>query len=486
MLLPGSGQWYAGRSRKASWMLAIAALIVAVWVWLWSRGEVFLLKLSVQPRWILALLAAAVAVGIFRIVVVVDAFRSVDAYRPRSRWATLGAVAGLGVLLVATLLPHVVVARYAVLQHDLITSVFAPNPPAAAPPLASTTTSTTTPVTAGDRTSTTLAPPAPTTTTTAPPATASPLWEEGERLNVLFMGGDAGPGRRGIRTDTMIVVSIDPDSGAAAMFGIPRNFTNMPLAAGPAVQQFPNGFTDIANAIYQYGLNNPDLFPGETSSGATAIKGSIGELLGIDIHFYALVELQGFVDLIDAVGGVTVYVPERVYDAAYPHEDGGTEVIDILPGTYDMDGHMALAYARSRRSSDDYNRMGRQRCVLEALVEQADAVALLRAFPDLVPVIKDTLTTDIPVAGLPDLIDVLAAVDTARVVSVRFIPPRFITGRNADRYPIPDVAGIRSAVATILELPPEEAVAALNLESLDRACPEGPVVDDTPGTTEGD
>jgi len=124
MLLPGSGQWYAGRSRKASWMLAIAALIVAVWVWLWSRGEVFLLKLSVQPRWILALLAAAVAVGIFRIVVVVDAFRSVDAYRPRSRWATLGAVAGLGVLLVATLLPHVVVARYAVLQHDLITSVF--------------------------------------------------------------------------------------------------------------------------------------------------------------------------------------------------------------------------------------------------------------------------------------------------------------------------------------------------------------------------
>jgi len=149
-------------------------------------------------------------------------------------------------------------------------------------------------------------------------------------------------------------------------------------------------------------------------------------------------------------------------------------------GVHEFDGHMALAYARSRRESDDYNRMNRQRCVLEAMAEAADVVTLLRALPDLVPVIKDNVFTDIPVSRLPDLIEVADKVNTEEMVSVRFIPERFVAGRNADRFPVPNVPLIRETVQTIFSLPPAEAIELLDLQSLDDACPS--IEDATAGT----
>jgi len=235
----------------------------------------------------------------------------------------------------------------------------------------------------------------------------------------------------------------------------------------------------LANEIYQYGLANPEGFPGGPNTGGNASKAILGNLLGLEIHFFALVDLQGFVDVIDALGGVTITVTERVYDGHYPHEDGSREVIDIQPGVYDMDGHLALAYARSRRTSDDYDRMGRQRCVIEAVAEQADPISLLRRLPDLVPAIQGSVVTDIPTADIPDFLDLLGRADLETIPSIRFMwrapefagtPTSYVAAWTSDRYPIPNVDLIRETVATAISLPPAEAIEVLNLQPIEEIC----------------
>jgi LCP family protein required for cell wall assembly len=298
---------------------------------------------------------------------------------------------------------------------------------------------------------------------------------------VLLLGGDSGVGRRGIRTDTMIVVSIDPETGWTAMFGIPRNLMNLPIPPGhPAQGAWPCGdcFGMIANELYGWGLQRPDLFGGP-NSGANAMKDLIGYLLDIDIHYYALVDLEGFVEIIDAIGGVDIYVPERIYDTEYPNLDGTYSVIDLQPGTYHMDGEMALYYARSRQGSTDFSRMNRQRCVLQALAEQADPVTLVHELPTIVPAVERSVRTDVPVDELAAFLDLLSRVNTEEIVSIRFMPyaPEFdgtptsyIAEWTAARYPIPDRDFIAQTVATALSLPPLEAIEVLNLKPLDDIC----------------
>ncbi|MFH1331260.1 MAG: LCP family protein [Actinomycetota bacterium] len=333
-----------------------------------------------------------------------------------------------------------------------------------------TTTTTTTPATTTTTTTTTTMPT--TTTTTLPEG-----FPAAGRVNLLLMGGDSGVGRRGIRTDTMIVLSIDPVSGWTAMFGIPRNLWGLPLPPGhPAQGSFACGdcFAAIANEIYPWGLSRPDLF-GETSPGAQAAGDLLGYLLGIDIHYFALVDLAGFVEVIDTVGGVDIVVNQQIYDEEYPNVDGTFSVVDLQPGTYHMDGHQALYYARSRHGSDDFNRMGRQRCVLQAIAEQADPLLLLTQ----AGAIRDNVLTDLPVSAALYLIDLLPRVDMDQIVSIRFMPnaPEFagtptsyIAAWTADRYPIPDRDFIVQTVATALSLPPLEAIETLNLQPLEEVC----------------
>jgi LCP family protein required for cell wall assembly len=471
-LVPGTGQLYAGKQRRGWILVAISAVLLLIGAYFLGRGRTYLLKLTVQPRWVMAMLIFALVLLAFRLFAIFDAFRSVRATKPKTNGATIGIIVALVGLLFINAVPHLWAARNAWAQYDLITTVFAADEPADAGPAATDTTTSVEPdpndssVVPGVVVDDTL-----TTTSTQLEVTSAPLWEEGERVNILLMGGDAGVGRTSTRTDTMMVLSVDPETGYAALLGVPRNLVQMPFPPGPANDEYPDGFPDTANAIWRYGADNPDKFPGAADPASAAIKQSIGELMGIDVHYYALVNLIGFVDMIDAVGGIDIYVPEQVNDAEYPHEDGTVEPITIEAGEQEMDGHTALAYARSRRESDDYNRMNRQRCVLEALAESTDAVTLLTAFPRLAEAIKRSMLTDIPIDRLPDLIELVDVVDTEEIVTARFIPERFVSGYSVDRFPIPDQALIRQTVATIFELPPLEAIEVLDLQSLDEACP---------------
>ena len=343
---------------------------------------------------------------------------------------------------------------------------------------ATTTTSTTRPPTTTSTSTSTS-----TTTTTLPPTTTTttlpPGWPEEGRVNVLLLGGDSGIGRRGIRTDTMIVVSIDPGTGWLAMFGIPRNLWGLPLPPGhPSRGSFACGdcFGAIANEIYPWGLDRPDLF-GEVNPGAAAAKEILGHLLGLDLHYFALVDLEGFVDVIDAAGGVDIVVRRQIDDYAYPEVDGTYSERTLAPGTYHMDGEQALYYARSRHATDDFNRMGRQRCVLQAVAQQTNPLTLLGMFDT----VAESVLTDVPESALLRLIDLLPEMNLDEIVSIRFMPdaPEFagtptayIAGWTPDRYPIPNRDFIAETVAAALSLPPAEAIATLNLQPLEAVCGE--------------
>jgi len=286
-------------------------------------------------------------------------------------------------------------------------------------------------------------------------------WGGAERITIVLLGGDAGPGRTGIRTDTIIVVSVETATGRAAMFSIPRNQVRWPVPAGiPAYDTWDNhAYPEITNTIYAYGLDHPDLFPGGLNSGANAVKAILSEGLGLQIDYFALVDLLGFVDLVDALGGIDIYVTKSVNDPNQWWPNGETHDVVIDVGEHHFDGLWALAYARVRQQDDDYHRMDRQRCVLEAAVARADPITLLLQFSDLLPIVQENLRTDIPVGRFPDLIELLEKVDTGAVTSVRFMPyapelagtgQSYTLGTDANGYWRPNVDLIRATVQEAL------------------------------------
>lgn len=374
-----------------------------------------------------------------------DAFHIGSGTRSSTRGVAIG---GAVAVWLVVLVPHVALGYLNVVQHSLISEVFV----ASGDPISADTT---VPVSVDDE------PPSPraTTTTLAAPA----LWDGLERLNVLLLGSDVGEGRRGVRTDTMIVVSIDPASGDTAMVSLPRNFSGIDLPPG-----FGNWdcqcFPQLLNDLYYYAEENPEAFPGPGEPGPRAIKATIGHLLDLEIHYYAMVGLEGFVGIVDALGGVEIDVPNRIVDETYPHEDGVTiEHVVIEEGPQTLDGHLALAYARIRRHADDFARMNRQRCVLGAVIEQSSPLELLGRYASIAQVLKDHLETDIPQDRLVDFIDLLPRVSLDRV-GILHVDRDYISGTDPGRTYY-DEERIRAETQTLLADPTAYASEGLILES---------------------
>jgi LCP family protein required for cell wall assembly len=420
-LLPGAGQLYLGYRRRGAAMLAITALCLAVAVGLWSDPAA-VSRMVVQPRALLALVVADVGLLLFRVVAVVDAYLLATRdgrRRPATGGWRRGAAVGLVVVLGLTAAPHAAAAFYELQAYDLVTSVFAGEDPQWQ---------------ARDRDR---------HETGDGLVTAIP-----GRVTVLLLGGDAGPGRTGRRTDTMIVASLEVATGKVALFGLPRNLVQVPLPDGPAADFFGECrcFPRLLNELYAFAEDErPDLFPNSRRPGIAAVAGAAEELLGLPIDHYALVDLLGFVDVVDALGGVTVnnLKPLRIEIDRLGRE-GGQPAFEVQPGLKKLNGFSALAYSRSRETTSDYDRMQRQRCVIGSLARQTEPAEVLAAFPKLVRVLKRSVATDIPANRLPALIE--AAGDTpVKVATVGFTPPTYNSGWSGG-YPIPDVDKVQSAV----------------------------------------
>ncbi|MDJ0953286.1 MAG: LCP family protein [Acidimicrobiia bacterium] len=458
-VLPGAGQWYAGHRRRALVLLGVDLLLIVL-AGLAYFNQLEVVKAAFRPDVLVGAMLGNIALLAFRLWAADDAYR-LAAQSGRGRFTPLAGVV-LGLLILG---PHLVAGYYDIVHYDFITTTFAQDEVTT-----TTTTTTTTSAPAGVASGTSASSGSTTTTTEAVAVEPGPvLWDGLERLNIALLGADAGVGRRSIRTDTMIVVSIDPESGNVALFSLPRNMVEAPLPVEMGIWGC-DCFPRMLNDLYVAGIESPEAFPGPQDPSVNAIKGGFGEILGIPIHYYAMVTLEGFVGVIDAIGGVTIDVPFRIVDETYPHEDGVTiEYVEIEPGVQQLDGHLALAYSRARRHADDYARMGRQRCVLNAILEEADPVALALGYPELAGVLGDTMETDIPLSRIPDFIDLLPKIDQENMISIRFIPPDYITASTSSGN-IPDVDLIREHVQIVINSTPDEARTILGIDSLDDNC----------------
>ena len=306
-----------------------------------------------------------------------------------------------------------------------------------------------------------------------PSTTEPPLAIEAgddQRLTILFMGCDATFFRGGSRSDTNMVASFDLATGRIALFSIPRNTGNAPLSEAAqdalGVRYWPNWL----NELYNCARRHPELAPPGGDPGATTMRDTIGLILGIPIDYYATVEMGGFVDLVDVLDGVDVYLEEPLHaSSSPPTQDEPWLVYDFPQGVNHLDGRQALVFARTRVDSNDYVRMGRQRCVIAALLDQTSAREVAWNFPMILDVIKATVRTDIPVDVIQSLLKIRSRLKTDEMITIAFQKYRYTNGTNHDpvqRGWLLDYGLIQATVKEILEHP-EKVVARSGEAGLD-------------------
>jgi polyisoprenyl-teichoic acid--peptidoglycan teichoic acid transferase len=433
LLVPGAGQIYAGARQRGLVLLGIAAALCLGVLAVLATGLLGL-ALSLLGRPLLAaVLIANLAFLALRV------FAVVDAWRLSARVTTGMGTVALATLAAVAAAPHAAVGYAAVRGYSTLEAVFADEEPGDVLPSRGPFLK--------------EIPPEPLELAEGKPLDDSRRILLGDAepfdhpwITILLVGSDHGPGNVGDRTDTMVVAALQRETGRAVLLGVPRNLVELPLG-GVAGRTMPR-FKEPLNALYSFARTRPELFPGGSDSGATALKQTVSRLLGLRVDYYALVDLDGFRDVVDALGGVRIHVKERLVDSVTRPAWGESKPrIDVYPGrTYHFSGRTALAYVRSRKSSSDYRRMARQRCFLSAMADQLDVFTVLRNFGPLTRTVEDSVRTDIPLDRVPDVVRLVAAVEPRDTLTETFGLEYFARRRKSDRYPIANLGKVRSTV----------------------------------------
>ncbi len=393
-VLPGLTFLAAGRRLLGGLIATCALAVVGAGLWLGTSGKRVALHAAVNPATLLKIGVGVLVLALLWIVVVATGYRLV---RPRS---LSGGQRVTGALVVCVLClaggtPALAGARYAFVQRDLITSVFS-----------SDTRSATVPKVVNK---------------------ADP-WRSQPRVNLLLLGSDAGAGRVGARTDSVILASIDTKTGNTILFSLPRSLERLPFPPGPLRDVYPNGFRapgnegeQLLNAVYgTVPALHPHILGPTDNLGADVLKLGVGEALGLKVDYYLMINLEGFAQLVNSLGGVTVNVNEWV-------AIGGATDGHHLPDNYlspgqnqHLSGVNALWFARGRFGTTDYARMKRQRCVIKAIIDTADPVKVLTRYQQLAKATKSLVRTDIPQPLLEAFVDLSMRVKGGSSRSVVF------------------------------------------------------------------
>ncbi len=424
--VPGLGFLGAGRRRTAAVLLGLVAagVVVAVAV-VALAGPVRVARwVATRPDALLVAAVGAVLLGVAWCAVIVAGHLALRRGRRLGEGQRVVSAVLVAVLLVLVALPTVTVVRYAMAARSAVLTVFGDG---------------SIPREGG---------------LSGPDVSAPDPWAGTPRINVLLLGSDAGSGRIGTRPDTIVVASIDTQSGDSVLLSLPRNLEKAPFPPGSVgAEQYPDGFDCpddecLLNAVWTWGQENPQAYPEADEPGLAATREVVGETLGLQIDYYALVNLQGFQDVVNALNGVEIDVERRLPIG------GGTSQISgyVEPGRRVLSGYEALWYARSRADSSDYERMRRQRCVIAAVVDQADPARLALAFPDLAASAERNVETDITRAELDAFVELGLRVKDGTLRSLPFTND-VINSRT------PDFAAIRALVQDALAPPPPEPAA---------------------------
>ncbi len=248
------------------------------------------------------------------------------------------------------------------------------------------------------------------------------------RYNVLLLGGDSGSDRWGLRPDSISVASIDAETGRTVIFGLPRNMLDFPFPEGSIMdEQFPDGY-DCGpecelNSLATWAADHKDLFKGVGNPGVEATKQGVEGITGLKINYYAMVNMQGFRKLVTAVGGVELNVRDRIPIGGI----GGPITGYIEPGKRRLNGFETLWFARSRVAADDYSRMARQKCVLNAMLHQLSPRTVLLKFEDIAKASEALISTDLPKSEVDRFMELVLKARNQPMRSVSFVPPMIST-----------------------------------------------------------
>ena len=414
-LLPGSAQVLAGNRRLGRvgivstlllWLFAIVAVVVYL---LWP-SVLYTLATQTLSLWVIQL--ALFAYVVLWVVLTLDTLRLVKLVRtaPNARaWIAAFSV----VLLVGVTGTAAYGAFVAASARSALGSIFAAGP--AVPPV-------------------------------------------NGRYNIMLLGGDAGADRQGLRPDSMSIVSVDANTGQAVTIGLPRNLDPVPFSAGsPMHSLYPDGYgyqdhcdVDVCqlNSIYtEASLYKASLYPDATkhnsSPGVEAMRDALEGATGLKIQYYVLIDMQGFADLVDALGGVDINVTEKL-------PIGGDENLNqvqgwIEPGQQHMNGFTAQWYARSRHTTSDYDRMARQRQLQDAILKQVNPVNVVTKFQAIAKAGAQVMKTDIPQSMLGYFVDLGLKTRKLPVSQLELVPPT-IDPSNPDYTQIHNL--VKAALAT--------------------------------------
>ncbi|MGP5681300.1 LCP family glycopolymer transferase [Brachybacterium alimentarium] len=299
-------------------------------------------------------------------------------------------------------------------------------------------------------------------------------WAGTDRVNIMLLGQDSGEDRTGTRPDTIMMASIDTSTGKTALFSIPRNLEGVRFPEGTAAaEEFPDGFDyfgknqDLINAVWTWADDRPDLFPDDPEPGLTATTWAVEETLGLETDYYAMVNLQGFEDLVNAIGGVDLVVERRIPIGGGTNQaTGGKYPIDgyIEPGDQKLDGFHALWYARSREGSNDFNRMCRQQRMVRAVTEEAQPATVAVSVPGLVTATEENIQTNIPTSDIDAFVDLALRVKEGGFTSYPITPDVTNPGN-------PDWDELKKWSAASIE------------DSMEQDAPESVVGETEPGST---
>lgn len=263
------------------------------------------------------------------------------------------------------------------------------------------------------------------------------------RYNILLLGGDAGAGRTGLRPDSISVVSVNASTGATTIIGVPRNLERTPFVAGsPMLKPFPNGYDCghkcLISYLYTYGNAHPELYAAPKyrggDPGMLAMRDAVEGFTGLRLPYIVLMDMNGFAELVDAVGGIDITVPKETLA-----QDKKTT---FKKGPQHMNGPQALLYSRTRYDSNDFGRMTKQRAVQQALLAQADPLKLLINFQGLANTGKKYVKTDIPQEVLGTLVEVALKAKQLRPTTLELVPPKVDNGH-------PDIPAVHQMVKKV-------------------------------------
>lgn len=409
-IVPGLGLWHAGRKVAASIVMGFFAAILLGLVYLGTIGRSRITSLATNLDVLHGLSIALLVVAVAWVSVIAVTHLLLRPLQPSKVQRALGGLL-VGTLSLAVATPLAVGAEYTWSTAQLLSTVFADDDPTVAPN--------------GNPTG---------------PAPNDP-WAGKERINVLVIGGDSDTNRDpslGLRADTVMMASIDTRTGVTTLFSLPRQTARIPFPKdSPLSKYYPNGFYDgvngnndeyFLNAMYNtvpQRIPKDLLGPKVKNLGAEVMKIGVGEALGLGkADYFVIVNMDGFKEFINALGGIVINVNYRV-------PIGGKTTEGVPPSGYiepgpnqHLNGRLALWYARGRYglTDGDYSRMERQRCVINAVVKQARPDVVLRNFEGIATAGSKTIQTDIPRSRLPALLDLALKVRETDLHSVVFRP----------------------------------------------------------------